>query len=167
MIKCSQFPLDHRHQHHPSNGFWDFKLIFNGLTRFQIQVQQKVTGEFNEIQKPFSVSTDHRRLLFWQCQALVASLPPQNFGCSLPVVAGFCLLTSNLRWFLIFFFAFLLAVYSNRYEFSNDYFDYIKGATPKRENAPVRMVSSGLIKPRTMLVASLCVLLVLFLEFTL
>ena len=34
LIKCSQFPLEHRHQHHPSNGFlalqidiqWPYKV---------------------------------------------------------------------------------------------------------------------------------------------
>jgi hypothetical protein len=26
LIKCSQFPLDHRHQHHPSNGFLSLQV---------------------------------------------------------------------------------------------------------------------------------------------
>ena len=71
---------------------WDFKLIFNGLTRFQIQVQQKVIGEFNEIQKPFSVSNGDHSLdfFFGNAQALVANLRPKTLVASfLPVVAGF------------------------------------------------------------------------------
>ena len=45
---------------------------------------------------------------------------------------------------------------------ANDYFDYVKGADFKRDNAPVRLVSSGLIKPRTMLAVSCLVFLLSF-----
>ena len=34
LIKCSQYPLEHRHRHHPSNGFLPYKLIFNGLIKY-------------------------------------------------------------------------------------------------------------------------------------
>ena len=46
--------------------------------------------------------------------------------------------------------------------FANDYFDFVKGADSKRDRAPVRMVSSGIIKPRTMLIASCLVFLLSF-----
>ena len=56
----------------------------------------------------------------------------------------------------------LLFTDSNRTNFANDYFDFVKGADSKRDRAPVRMVSSGIIKPRTMLIASCLVFLLSF-----
>ena len=68
-------------------------------------------------------------------------------------------MVSKLVGFFCLLYCLLIQIGTN---LANDYFDFIKGADSKRENAPVRMVSSGLIKPRTMLVASLFVFFISF-----
>lgn len=96
---------------------------------------------------------------------LQASRPKTLVASFLPVVAGFLLayeqspMVSKLIGFLCLLYCLLIQIGTN---LANDYFDFIKGADSKRENAPVRMVSSGLIKPRTMLVASLFVFFISF-----
>ena len=96
---------------------------------------------------------------------LQASRPKTLVASFLPVVAGFLLayeqspMVSKLVGFFCLFYCLLIQIGTN---LANDYFDFIKGADSKRENAPVRMVSSGLIKPRTMLVASLFVFFISF-----
>ena len=96
---------------------------------------------------------------------LQASRPKTLVASFLPVVAGFLLayeqspMVSKLVGFFCLLYCLLIQIGTN---LANDYFDYIKGADSKRENAPVRMVSSGLIKPRTMLVASLFVFFISF-----
>ena len=96
---------------------------------------------------------------------LQASRPKTLVASFLPVVAGFLLayeqspMVSKLVGFLCLLYCLLIQISTN---LANDYFDFIKGADSKRENAPVRMVSSGLIKPRTMLVASLFVFFISF-----
>ena len=96
---------------------------------------------------------------------LQASRPKTLVASFLPVVAGFLLayeqspMVSKLVGFLCLLYCLLIQIGTN---LANDYFDFIKGADSKRENAPVRMVSSGLIKPRTMLVASLFVFFISF-----
>jgi 1,4-dihydroxy-2-naphthoate octaprenyltransferase len=96
---------------------------------------------------------------------LQASRPKTLVASFLPVVAGFLLayeqspMVSKLVGFLCLLYCLLIQIGTN---LANDYFDFIKGADSKRENAPVRMVSSGLIKPRTMLAASLFVFFISF-----
>ena len=96
---------------------------------------------------------------------LQASRPKTLVASFLPVVAGFLLayeqspMVSKLVGFFCLLYCLLIQIGTN---LANDYFDFIKGADSKRENAPVRMVSSGLIKPRTMLVASLFVFFISF-----
>ena len=96
---------------------------------------------------------------------LQASRPKTLVASFLPVVAGFLLayeqspMVSKLVGFFCLLYCLLIQIGTN---LANDYFDFIKGADSKRENAPVRMVSSGIIKPRTMLVASLFVFFISF-----
>ena len=96
---------------------------------------------------------------------LQASRPKTLVASFLPVVAGFLLayeqspMVSKLIGFFCLLYCLLIQIGTN---LANDYFDFIKGADSKRENAPVRMVSSGIIKPRTMLVASLFVFFISF-----
>ena len=96
---------------------------------------------------------------------LQASRPKTLVASFLPVVAGFLLayeqspMVSKFVGFLCLLYCLLIQIGTN---LANDYFDFIKGADSNRENAPVRMVSSGLIKPRIMLVASLFVFFISF-----
>ena len=47
LIKCSQFPLNHRHRHHPSNGYLALQVDIRGLTKYPIlQKGQMVFEEF-------------------------------------------------------------------------------------------------------------------------
>ena len=96
---------------------------------------------------------------------LLASRPKTLVASLLPVVAGFLLayeqsdFVSKGVGMLCLLYCLLIQVGTN---FANDYFDFVKGADSKRDRAPVRMVSSGIIKPRTMLIASCLVFLLSF-----
>ena len=96
---------------------------------------------------------------------LLASRPKTLVASLLPVVAGFLLAyeqSVSVSWeipLLCLVYCSMVQIGTN---FANDYFDFIKGADFKRDNAPKRMVSSGLIKPRAMLVALILVFLVSF-----
>ena len=97
---------------------------------------------------------------------LLASRPKTLVASLLPVVAGFLLAyeqspdVSKVTGILCLFYCLLIQIGTN---FANDYFDFLKGADDRRENAPQRMVSSGLIKSKVMLLAT-C--LVFCLSFT-
>ena len=96
---------------------------------------------------------------------LLASRPKTLVASLLPIVAGFLLAyeqSVSVSWeipLLCLFYCSMVQIGTN---FANDYFDFIKGADFKRDNAPKRMVSSGLIKPRVMLVALIFVFLLSF-----
>ena len=95
---------------------------------------------------------------------LLASRPKTLVASLLPVVAGFLLayeqsdFVSKRVGMLCLLYCLLIQVGTN---FTNDYFDLLK-VRSKRDRAPVRMVSSGIIKPRTMLIASCLVFLLSF-----
>ena len=95
----------------------------------------------------------------------IASRPKTLVASFLPVVAGFLLAyeqsnsVSIETGLLCLIYCLLIQIGTN---LANDYFDYVKGADFKRDNAPVRLVSSGLIKPRTMLAVSCLVFLLSF-----
>ena len=97
---------------------------------------------------------------------LLASRPKTLVASLLPVVAGFLLAyeqspdVSKVTGILCLLYCLLIQIGTN---FANDYFDFLKGADDRRENAPQRMVSSGLIKSKVMLLAT-C--LVFCLSFT-
>ena len=92
-------------------------------------------------------------LKYW----LLASRPKTLVASLLPVVAGFLLAyeqspnVSKATGILCLLYCLLVQIGTN---FANDYFDFLKGADDRRENAPQRMVSSGLIKPKVMFVAT-------------
>lgn len=56
-------------------------------------------------------------------------------------------------------FAFLIQIGTN---FANDYFDFKKGADTDRRMGPARAVASGVVKPRTMLLATIVILVLAF-----
>ena len=101
-------------------------------------------------------------LKYW----LLASRPKTLVASLLPVVAGFLLAyeqspdVSKVTGILCLLYCLLVQIGTN---FANDYYDFLKGADDRRENAPQRMVSSGLITPKVMFVAT-C--LVFCLSFT-
>ena len=92
-------------------------------------------------------------LKYW----LLASRPKTLVASLLPVVAGFLLAyeqspnVSKVTGILCLLYCLLVQIGTN---FANDYYDFLKGADDRRENAPQRMVSSGLIKPKVMFVAN-------------
>ena len=96
---------------------------------------------------------------------LLASRPKTLVASLLPVVAGFLLAyeqapnVSKVTSILCLLYCLLIQIGTN---FANDYFDFLKGADEKRENAPRRMVSSGLISPKFMLLGTCLIFLLSF-----
>jgi len=76
-----------------------------------------------------------------------------------PVIVGTALAyqENSLRWLsalLCLVFALLAQIAAN---FANDYFDFVKGADTRERKGPRRAVASGLVKPATMLRATILV----------
>jgi 1,4-dihydroxy-2-naphthoate octaprenyltransferase len=100
----------------------------------------------------------------------LASRPKTLVASVVPVAVGSALAYRDTGEFpsalfgLALLFSVLIQIGTN---FSNDYFDDLRGADSKRALGPKRAVSSGLIPGKTMLVASLVILLLAFalLEF--
>ena len=96
---------------------------------------------------------------------LLASRPKTLVASLLPVVAGFLLAyeqapnVSKVTGILCLLYCLLIQIGTN---FANDYFDFLKGADERRENAPRRMVSSGLISPKIMFLGTCLVFLLSF-----
>lgn len=96
---------------------------------------------------------------------LIASRPKTLVASIVPVAVGSVLAyrdTMELPLHLLLLamlFSLLIQVGTN---FSNDYFDDLRGADRDRTLAPTRAVSSGLILGKTMLAASLVILLLAF-----
>ncbi len=95
----------------------------------------------------------------------MASRPKTLVASLLPVVAGFLLAyeqapnVSKVTGILCLLYCLLIQIGTN---FANDYFDFLKGADERRENAPRRMVSSGLISPKFMFLGTCLVFLLSF-----
>ena len=90
-------------------------------------------------------------------KTLVASVVPVAVGSALAYRDTGVVPTSLFALALLF--SVLIQIGTN---FSNDYFDDLRGADSKRALGPKRAVSSGLIPGKTMLVASLVILLLAF-----
>ena len=96
---------------------------------------------------------------------ILASRPKTLVASVVPVAVGSALAYRDTGEFptelfaLALLFSVLIQIGTN---FSNDYFDDLKGADRDRTLAPARAVSSGLISGRTMLVASVVILLLAF-----
>ena len=90
-------------------------------------------------------------------KTLVASVVPVAVGSALAYRDTGVVPTSLFTLALLF--SVLIQIGTN---FSNDYFDDLRGADSKRALGPQRAVSSGLIPEKTMLVASLVILLLAF-----
>lgn len=90
-------------------------------------------------------------------KTLVASVVPVAVGSALAYRDTGVVPTSLFALALLF--SVLIQIGTN---FSNDYFDDLRGADSKRALGPQRAVSSGLIPGKTMLVASLVILLLAF-----
>ena len=98
--------------------------------------------------------------------AWLAATRPRTLVASLtPVAVGTVLAwrqTGQVSWKIVFLclgFAAFMQIGAN---FSNDYFDFRKGADREDRIGPARAVASGAIKPRTMLVCSVLVLAIGF-----
>jgi 1,4-dihydroxy-2-naphthoate polyprenyltransferase len=95
----------------------------------------------------------------------LASRPKTLVASVVPVAVGSALAYRDTGEFptalfaLALLFSVLIQIGTN---FSNDYFDDLRGADSKRALGPKRAVSSGLIPGKTMLVASLVILLLAF-----
>ena len=96
---------------------------------------------------------------------ILASRPKTLVASLMPVAVGGALAYRDTMEFpvhllaLAMLFSLLIQVGTN---FSNDYFDYLRGADSKRALGPARAVASGLIRGKTMLVASLAILALAF-----
>ena len=90
-------------------------------------------------------------------KTLVASLVPVAVGGALAYRDTMEIPVSLLAMAMLF--SLLIQVGTN---FSNDYFDYLRGADSKRALGPARAVASGLIRARTMQAASLAILALAF-----
>ena len=90
-------------------------------------------------------------------KTLVASLVPVAVGGALAYRDTMEISMPLLS--LAMLFSLLIQVGTN---FSNDYFDYLRGADNKRALGPARAVASGLIRAKTMLSASLAILALAF-----
>ena len=96
---------------------------------------------------------------------VLASRPKTLVASVVPVAVGAALAYRDTREFpgtlfaLALFFSLLIQIGTN---FSNDYFDDLRGADRDRALGPARAVSSGLIPGKTMIVASLATLLLAF-----
>ena len=96
---------------------------------------------------------------------VLASRPKTLVASVVPVAVGSALAYRDTGEFptalfaLALLFSVLIQIGTN---FSNDYFDDLRGADSKRALGPKRAVSSGLIPGKTMLVASLVILLLAF-----
>ena len=92
---------------------------------------------------------------------LLASRPKTLIASVLPVVSGSLLAYENSQKssisvsMLCLLYCIFIQIGTN---FSNDYFDFKKGADKNRVLGPKRMVSSGLLVPKQVLVASLLIL---------
>ena len=92
---------------------------------------------------------------------LLATRPKTLVASVLPVTAGYLLAWDQSKDVSIFIgllcliYCLLIQIGTN---LANDYYDFMKGADEKRTNAPERMVSSGIINPKSMLFASYLVL---------
>ena len=96
---------------------------------------------------------------------VLASRPKTLVASVVPVAVGSALAYRDTGEFptalfaLALLFSILIQIGTN---FSNDYFDDLRGADRDRTLAPARAVSSGLISGKTMLAASLVILLLAF-----
>ena len=96
---------------------------------------------------------------------ILASRPKTLVASLVPVAVGGALAYRDTMEFpvlllvLAVLFSLLIQVGTN---FSNDYFDYLRGADSKRALGPSRAVASGLIRGKTMLAASLAILALAF-----
>ena len=107
--------------------------------------------------KAASCETVRRWIMATRPKTLVASLIPVFAGASLAFGS-----TGKLPWLLLglaALFSLLIQIGTN---FSNDYFDDLRGADRNRTLGPARSVSSGSISGKTMIRASLIVLLSAF-----
>lgn len=94
-----------------------------------------------------------------------ASRPKTLVAGIVPVMVGSCMAFSHLKtsnWLLItlcLVFSVLIQIGTN---FANDYYDFIKGADKRRENAPQRASTSGKVEPIRMRNASFMTLTLAF-----
>jgi 1,4-dihydroxy-2-naphthoate octaprenyltransferase len=88
---------------------------------------------------------------------LAAAIIPVMVGTALAMAHG---LAVYGRAGICLAFALLVQIGTN---FANDYFDFVKGADTATRVGPRRAVAAGLVSPRTMLIATIVVLVVAFL----